>query len=220
MIFVDWPANQKICELNMLQEFLDGTRIEKVLEIGTFYGGTALLWAKMVEPYNGKVYCVEAQFDWVIVPPYTNRVDFIKHANGNSRDLQLKKFDVLRYNQVYKGTQWEKYIVELEGSSHDPEFKSEVKNTVGKVDILFIDGDHSYEGVKDDFYSYAPLVKSNGYIILHDILDTSHHRACGCFVHELWNELKTKYSTMEFLDPAEHTRMGIGLIKNFEEVKK
>ncbi len=217
LIDIDWPINQKVVELNMLQKFLEGMRIEKVLEIGTFYGGTSLLWAKMVEPYNGKVYCVEAQFDWVIVPPYTNRVDFIKHANNNTRDPNLKKFDVLRYNQVYKSTQWEKYIVELEGDSHDPEFKSEVKSEVGKVDIVFIDGDHSYEGVKDDFYSYASLVKPNGYIILHDILDTPYHRECGCFVHEMWNELKAKYSTVEFLDPVDHTFMGIGVIKNFEK---
>jgi len=212
LINVDWPINQKICELEMLQNFLGDMKIEKVLEIGTFFGGTALLWAKMVEKYNGKVFCVDLQFDWNIVSPYTNRVDFIKHANGNSRDLNLKNFDVLRYNQVYKGTQWEKYITELEGNSYDLDFKTKVKTIVGKVDILFIDGDHSYQGVKDDFYSYSDLVKPNGYIVLHDILDTPHHRECGCFVHELWAELKSKYHTVEFLDPVDHFSMGIGVV--------
>jgi predicted O-methyltransferase YrrM len=37
-------------------------------------------------------------------------------------------------------------------------------------DILFLDGDHSYEGVKNDFANYAPLVKSGGRIICHDVL--------------------------------------------------
>lgn len=37
-----------------------------------------------------------------------------------------------------------------------------------KTDLLFIDADHSYEGVSSDFTLYFPKVKSKGYIILHD----------------------------------------------------
>ena len=37
-------------------------------------------------------------------------------------------------------------------------------------DILFIDGDHSYEAVANDLKNYAPLVKDGGKIILHDVL--------------------------------------------------
>jgi predicted O-methyltransferase YrrM len=39
------------------------------------------------------------------------------------------------------------------------------------VDLIFIDGDHSYEGVKQDFEIYAPLVRSDGLIAFHDILE-------------------------------------------------
>lgn len=38
------------------------------------------------------------------------------------------------------------------------------------IDILFIDGDHTYEGVKADYEKYEPFVRSNGIIFLHDIL--------------------------------------------------
>ena len=38
------------------------------------------------------------------------------------------------------------------------------------LDVLFIDGDHTYEGVKADLNNYAPLVKSGGRIILHDVV--------------------------------------------------
>jgi predicted O-methyltransferase YrrM len=38
-----------------------------------------------------------------------------------------------------------------------------------QLDTLFIDGDHTYEGVKADLNNYAPLVKSGGRIILHDV---------------------------------------------------
>lgn len=40
-----------------------------------------------------------------------------------------------------------------------------------KVDILFIDGDHSRAAVLSDFYKYGPLVAKGGFIIFDDFLD-------------------------------------------------
>jgi hypothetical protein len=37
-----------------------------------------------------------------------------------------------------------------------------------KIDVLFIDGDHSYEGVKTDFELYSNILSDNGIIIIHD----------------------------------------------------
>jgi hypothetical protein len=37
-----------------------------------------------------------------------------------------------------------------------------------KIDILFIDGDHSYEGVKTDFELYSKIMSDNGIIIIHE----------------------------------------------------
>jgi hypothetical protein len=37
-----------------------------------------------------------------------------------------------------------------------------------KIDFLFIDGDHSYEGVKKDFELYSTILSDNGIIIIHD----------------------------------------------------
>lgn len=37
-----------------------------------------------------------------------------------------------------------------------------------KIDVLFIDGDHSYEGVKLDFELYSKLLTPKGVVILHD----------------------------------------------------
>lgn len=37
-----------------------------------------------------------------------------------------------------------------------------------KIDFLFIDGDHTYEGVKKDFDLYTQLLSENGVIIIHD----------------------------------------------------
>lgn len=37
-----------------------------------------------------------------------------------------------------------------------------------KIDILFIDGDHSYNGVKKDFELYSNILTDKGIIIIHD----------------------------------------------------
>lgn len=39
----------------------------------------------------------------------------------------------------------------------------------GFIDVLLIDGDHSYEGVKSDFESWIDLVKEDGVIFMHDV---------------------------------------------------
>jgi len=52
-----------------------------------------------------------------------------------------------------------------------------------EVDILFIDGDHSYEGVKADFEKYVPFVKKGGLIYMHDV---NHHRYG---VKKFWDKL-------------------------------
>ena len=37
-----------------------------------------------------------------------------------------------------------------------------------KIDFLFIDGDHSYEGVKSDFELYSKILTPGGLIVIHD----------------------------------------------------
>ena len=38
------------------------------------------------------------------------------------------------------------------------------------LDLVFIDGDHSYNGVKSDIKKYKGYVKDDGYIVFHDIV--------------------------------------------------
>jgi predicted O-methyltransferase YrrM len=42
------------------------------------------------------------------------------------------------------------------------------------LDFLFIDGDHTYKGVKEDFEMYSPLVRKGGVIAFHDITKHPH----------------------------------------------
>lgn len=43
----------------------------------------------------------------------------------------------------------------------------------GKVSLIHIDGDHTYEGVKADIESWLPLMKKNGVMLFHDCDESS-----------------------------------------------
>ena len=42
------------------------------------------------------------------------------------------------------------------------------------IDLLFLDGDHSYEAVKQDVLDWAPKVRQGGYLALHDVVHAKH----------------------------------------------
>ncbi|HEU5119072.1 MAG TPA: CmcI family methyltransferase, partial [Isosphaeraceae bacterium] len=99
-------------------------------------------------------------------------------------------------------TQHQQKMQLFRGDSHKPEMLKATERvlTGRKLDMLFIDGDHSYEGVKQDWEMYSPLVKSGGIVVFHDIVP---HDFEGCDVDLFWNELKHDYEYEEFITPVE-----------------
>ena len=87
---------------------------------------------------------------------------------------------------------------------HDPlygNFSSLVKSTFddslkhfsdGSIDLLHIDGDHTYEVVRHDFESWLPKTSSRGVILFHDV------NAADFGVRRLWEEVKERYPYFEF----------------------
>ena len=63
------------------------------------------------------------------------------------------------------------------------------------IDLLHIDGFHSYESAKKDFESWLPKMSSSAIILLHDI----HVRRNTFGVYLFWKELKKNYRTIEFV---------------------
>ncbi len=81
-----------------------------------------------------------------------------------------------------------------------------VNNFKEKIDVIFIDGDHTYEAVKKDFEDWFPLVKKGGFILFHDSQktpqsDPEKYEKGWPGPTRLVNELKENKS-LEYLSPA------------------
>jgi predicted O-methyltransferase YrrM len=100
----------------------------------------------------------------------------------------------------------------LRKDSHLTQTRDELKALlpVGGIDYLFIDGDHTYKGVKQDFEIYSPLVRSGGLVVFHDICTKTD---ADNQVPEFWREIRTKHKSWEYLHNPDQTMYGIGVLE-------
>jgi hypothetical protein len=95
--------------------------------------------------------------------------------------------DVLNYNETHYSTFSTLIRKTFDDSLH--QFQDET------IDLLHIDGLHTYEAVKHDFFTWLPKVKKQGIILLHD---TEVHN--GDFgVWKFWNEIAPNYPIFNFV---------------------
>jgi L-malate glycosyltransferase len=134
-------------------------------EIGSYYGASSCCIAAGIKGRGGKVYCVDT---WM---------------NDAVTDDRADVFPVWQQNMApYAG------IAEaVRGYSY-----AVVEHVPDHLALLFVDGDHSYEGVKRDLRLYLPKIEPGGILIMHDWSHDSIRQA----VHELVQPFEVEQLTM------------------------
>lgn len=151
-----------------------------LLEIGSNFGGTFYRMAEVMAPKSLMV-----SVDWPV-----------DHTPKVLEPVETLKMNCRRIGEM--GHHVELFI----GDSHANSTIQMVEE-FAPFEFVFIDGDHSYEGVKADWENYGPMGKMVGF---HDIAGPVE----GCV--KFWNELKAsgEFKTDEFINPQ--AGMGIGIV--------
>lgn len=134
------------------------------VEIGAFAGGSACL---MLQHSNIKVISIDL---------------------GRPIDPQIVTQNVEKFNNQ---NHFYKYI---QGDSSSPSTKTQLLEYISEIDILFIDGDHSYQAVINDFNLYEDLVKDGGFIVFDDYHDNQHSPQVKPAVDDLILKIQDRYN--------------------------
>jgi len=181
------PAQVKE-EIKELLRLIRKHRLETILEIGTERGGTLFLFARVSSP-DAKIISIDLPSG---------------RFGGGYPEWRIPFYESFAMHE-------QKIRLIREDSHAHVTFKRVEKILEGrKLDFLFIDGDHTYSGVKRDFEMYSMLVRKGGIIAFHDICP--HPPESECEVNQLWCEIKDRYEYIEIVKDWKQRWAGIGVL--------
>ncbi len=175
---LDFGALQNPWEVKQFLTRVVARRPRTIVEIGTSAGGLLFAIAQLAHP--------DATLISIDLP--------------NPRDsLELRAAVPRVLASLVQPTQ---KLVTFQESSMIHDVKEDVRHILDgrAVDLLVIDGDHSYGAVRSDFDMYSPLVAPGGLIAFHDVLVRPENSGRGLDVGIFWQELVGKHRTETLVD--------------------
>jgi predicted O-methyltransferase YrrM len=174
-------------EITQLLKILAKHKPKRILEIGTGRGGTLFLFTRIAD----------ANATLISVDLYGG------NFGGGYPQAKTSIYEsfVLQYQFIHL----------LRENSHSPCTFTMIKKILNSypLDFLFIDGDHTYAGVKADFEMYSKLVRKCGLIALHDVCS---HSPNADEVYRFWHEIRSEHDTLEIIENQSQGWAGIGVI--------
>ena len=172
-------------EIRSLAELVQQARPEVIVEIGTYKGGTLFIWCR-----------TNPQAKLIV------SIDLPCGMYGGGYDPRRRKL-YRRFVADRRETRMEL----MQCDSHAASTLARLREALGDspIDFLYIDGDHTYEGVKQDFEMYSPLVRHGGIVAFHDTATLT--RQCG--VHRLWDELRSAFEHKDLTAPSSNKGIGV-----------
>ena len=151
----------EICKSPHIQQMIDlkDSRDVKVYaEIGVLYGGS------MIEQMKSEKECF-----FIGIDPFTG---YYGNSYDPHRSVDLTEhLDIVKKNLTDNnphGHEWE--LIKNPSNDAVEELKSLLAPYL-LIDLLFIDGDHSYQAVKDDFENYKDLIAADGILVFDNYKD-------------------------------------------------
>ena len=148
-----------------------GVENKTYMEIGSYIGSSASLISR--NPYPTNIICIDP-------------CNLAPSHYGGSKNQEETLLNNIKNNNIYnyKIRLYKKY-------SNDVTLLKHFKDTNTKVDILFIDGAHDYNGVISDWKNYNDFVNSGGYIIFDDYNDHKYSPEVKPAVDEIMKNIDT-----------------------------
>ncbi|MBL7849464.1 MAG: class I SAM-dependent methyltransferase [Cyclobacteriaceae bacterium] len=182
-------AEQDPVEIREMAKLVHSIMPKVIVEIGTYKGGTLFIWTR-----------TNPQAELIV------SVDLPGGQYGGGYDSSREKL-----YRLFAHDRPKTHMEFIRGNSHLPETAARLKGALNGrfIDFLYIDADHTYEGVKADFQLYSPMVRKGGLIAFHDIQNMkSNHQ-----VKNFWAEVKQQYEHREIIGPSTKTGNGVLFIK-------
>jgi predicted O-methyltransferase YrrM len=146
--------NGRIChhKIKILYALTEKYKLSKYLEIGV-HNGSSISYV-LQSKYNKISIGIDPFEDLKTNDPH------MKHYQNKDKITIKNTLENINKNNIYNAK-----INLIKDYSNN----IDIDNIENDIDLLFIDGDHKYESVKNDYYKFKKIVKSGGFIVFDDL---------------------------------------------------